>query len=307
MIACMKRLASILAVIEPGAMAPALRKASTLARIFGARLELLFCDSEHAYALRRSYDSSGIAEARDACLAQAREFLNELRNSLATPGLEIGIEAICESPMHEGVVQHVLATRPDMVVKSLGKFLTMEDWHLVRTCPVPLMLARKTPWSEPPTFAAAVDVSDEELPGLAWDIVQTAEFLARGAHGEVDILCGTRSRAPEIEQSLLELSVEFRVSPERVHVLQGDPREMLPRWAAQSGYDVMALGALTHRPALTPFVGTLAERLANALGCDMLFIKPRSFSCPVISKSSSMGAVPGLPARIPRHDREPAV
>jgi len=232
----MDKITSILVVVERGT-APqyALRKACVLARHFGAKLELFLCDAEHAYALKHVYDRHGVAEARSACLAEGREFLEALRKSLAAEDIVIGIDAACESPLHEGIVHKVLRSKPDFVVKTLGSadrgrgpFLTIADWNLIRTCPVPLMLARGRPWQPQPRFAAAVDVSGEETPQLARSIVRTAEYLSLGCAGTVEIFHGAREHRPETEEALHELGREFRVDSGRTHLLVGEPSKTMP-------------------------------------------------------------------------------
>lgn len=290
MIASMEKLKSILVVIERGAAAHhALRKACVLARHFGARLELFLCDAEHAYTLRHSYDRHGIAEARNACIADARLFLDALRKSLGAADIDIQIDAACESPLHEGIVHKVLHSRPDLVVKSLGPFLTAADWHLIRTCPVPLMLARGSTWHPQPKFAAAIDVSDEETPGLATSIVHAAECLSLGCSGVLEIFHGAHLCAPEgARAALRELAARFRVPTERVHLLEGEPARILPVFAGEREYDVVVMGALTHRQAFTALVGTLTGALVDSLACDILFIKPAAFACPLTADTPGL-------------------
>lgn len=308
MIASMEKLTSILVVIERGA-APhhALRKACVLARHFGARLELFLCDAEHAYTLRHSYDRDGVAEARNACIGDGRLFLDALRKSLGAADIDIQLDAACESPLHEGIVHKVLRSRPDMVVKSLGPFLTAADWHLIRTCPVPLMLARGNTWQPQPKFAAAVDVSGEETPGLARTILHVAGYLSLGCAGVLEMFHGARLQAPETARAALrELAFEFRLAPERVHLLEGEPAKILPHFAAERQYDVVVMGALTHRPALTALVGTLTGTLVDSLACDIVFIKPATFACPLAAAPPARreaGDTPRPASRIPNGAR----
>ncbi|MGH8308723.1 MAG: universal stress protein [Steroidobacteraceae bacterium] len=304
----MEKLTSILVVVERGATHHhALRKACVLARHFGARLELFLCDAEHAYALRHSYDRHGVAEARNACIGDARLFLDALRKSLGAADIDIQLDAACESPLHEGIVHKVLRSRPDMVVKSLGPFLTAADWHLIRTCPTPLMLARGNTWQPQPKFAAAVDVSDEETPGLARSIVHTGEYLSLGCSGALEILHGARLHVPESTRvALSELAVQFRVPPEGVHLLEGEPAKTLPHFAAERQYDVVVMGALTHRQAFTALVGTLTGTLVDSLACDIVFIKPATFACPLAAAPPARreaGDTPRPASRIPNGAR----
>ena len=67
-------------------------------------------------------------------------------------GAEQGVDALSEAlctPFHEIVLARVAATRPDLVVKHseyhnrIERTLFMgSDWHLIRDCPVPLLLVK---------------------------------------------------------------------------------------------------------------------------------------------------------------------
>ena len=196
----MEKLKSILVVLDHSARdAPLLAKSLVLAREFSARVELFSCDAEHEYTLRHMYDERGLAEARQACVMRVRDYLQQLCDQLAAQSVEVSIDAACESPLYEGVVRKIFRSAPDLVMKAaaLEPFegrgaLDANDWQLVRTCPVPLMLSRGGVWPPRPHFAAAVDVSQEETPGLAEMILRTAEYLRAGCHGQLDILFGER-------------------------------------------------------------------------------------------------------------------
>src|SRR5687767_3768329 len=115
-----EKLTSILVVVERSDYAHrGLAKAVVLARHFGARLELFLCDAEQAHQLRRLYDPRGVEEARAACLADARRYLESMRHFVAAQDIDIELDVACESPMYEGVLRKVLRSRPDLVIKTI--------------------------------------------------------------------------------------------------------------------------------------------------------------------------------------------
>jgi universal stress protein E len=287
----MDKLTSIMAVVDrEGQNRHVLAKAMVLARHFHAKVELFLCDSEHAYALRHTYDSRGVATAREVCLAETRTFLESLRLSIAADDVPISTFAACESPLYEGIVQRVLQGCPDLVIKAAAgehpmRRLTLDanDWQLARTCPVPLMLTRGRPWKPQPRFAAAIDVSDQETAGLARAILDTSEYFALGCQAELEVLYSERGgvEAPAREASLRKLTHDAGVKDMNVHVLKGEPEETLAGFASERNYDALVLGALTHRKGPATLVGTLTSRLVDALACDFILVKPGAYSCPV--------------------------
>jgi universal stress protein E len=289
----MEKLDSILAVIDPADESRhVVVKAMVLARHFGARLELFLCESESAFALRHAYDRTGVAEAKEICLARAQRYVDAVRRSLAED-VCITTHVACESPLYEAVVNRVRAARPDIVVKSAAgrhdpERFTMDanDWQLARTCPVPLMLTRGRPWSPAARFAAAVDVDDPAGPGMPKAVMRTAGFLALGCKGELDVLYSEKEApgtpgAHDRREALSQLVQEFGMGRERRTILQGNADDTLPEYAARQGYDVLVLGALAHQVGISPLVGTLTSRLVDSLDCDFVLVKPEAFVTPV--------------------------
>jgi universal stress protein E len=263
-----------------------------LARHFGARLELFLCDSEYAYSLRHTYDSSGVAEARRTCLNNGQRFLDTIRRSLPED-VTVTTHVACASPLYEAVVHRAQEARPDIVIKSAAghhpvqRFtLDANDWQLARTCPVPLMLTRGRPWSPEGHFAAAVDISDPNSGGLARSIMQTAGFLTLGCRGQLDVIyaddgAGDDESRADRKGALDRLVDEFRVGGENKHVLQGDADDTLPAFVARQDYDLMIIGALTRKRGASALIGTLTSRLVDALTCDFVLVKADSYVTPV--------------------------
>ncbi len=292
----MKGFRSILVVVDQTERdAPVLAKAVALAKRFEARLELFLCDAEHEYALRHSYDPCSASKAREACLAEARRYLETLAQTVRGASLQVSVDAVCESPLYEGIVHEVQKSRPDLVIKGPGDghrgrrlSLSDNDWQLMRTCPVPLMIAGPHTWGSPARFAAAVDVSAQETPGLARAILHLAEDLQSGSDASLDVISCKHAAASAAEReaharTLHELATEIRLGGECIHMIEGAPEEVLPAFLAKRHYDVLILGALTHRPGLAPLVGTLTSRLVDVLDCDFVLVKPEKRASAQIS------------------------
>ncbi|MGB8327965.1 MAG: universal stress protein [Steroidobacteraceae bacterium] len=295
----MEKLASIMVVAERNGGDVALRKACILARHFGSKIELFNCDAEHAYELGHLYDRRGAEGARQTCLADARRYLQTLRSSVAADDIAIDIKVACESPAYEGIVRHARDTAPNLVVRDAGDIggrgtaRDTTNWHLIRTCPAPLLLTRGRSWHAVPRFAATVDVSDDQPPGLARLIAHTAAYLQLGCGATLDLVYSElhgADAAASACRALQGLAREFRVEPERIHRLQGAPEVTLPRFLTDQDYDVLFLGALTHRKGYTTLVGSLTERLLERLACDLVVIKPSPISPQLLERPPRVAA-----------------
>lgn len=302
----MDRPDSILVVADRGpADSGLLVKAARLAKRFGARLELLVCDSEHAYALEHAYEQSGVETVRQHCVADALAYLARLKGSAATQDIEVSIDASCHSPLYEGIVRKVLSSRPGLVIKSAGDVdaqgrptFDANDWQLMRACPVSLMLTRGRRWRARPCLAAAVDVSDEETEGLAKLILQNAHSMTRPGEGELEVIyaqsAATGATAAQAHVAAMDRLIErSHLDRADVHILAGDPEQVLPAFARQRDYDVLVLGALAHRAGPAAPVGSLTSRLVDALDCDFVLVKPACYRSPVARPASAGGDARG--------------
>ncbi len=266
-------------------------KALTLARQSGARIELFLCESEQAYELAHAYDREGINASRAASTSQARAYLADLKASANAPDVDITFDARCESPLYEAIVQKVLRSGSDLVIKGTAdaqrrsRVLDPNDWQLARTCPVTVMLTRGHAWGHPPRFAAAVDASERESGGLPQDVLDVARTLASAAQARLEVVYGERATAtgllPLRMERLRSLCDSGGITSDRMHVLYGDPEQTLLTFARAQGYDALILGALTHQPADSVPLGKLTSRLLDALDCDFVLVKPSSYRSPI--------------------------
>ena len=283
----MKNPTCVLAVLDRSTSDHALLpKSARLARRLGARLELFLCDAEHAYELKHDYEPSHIDAVRRSCIAKAVDYLGGLRTAAGLPEILTSISAACESPLYEGIVRKVMESHPDMVVKNASGVQSPaqaafdpNDWQLMRKCPVTLLMTRGRAWHAHPRFAAAVDMSAEETAGLAHGIVETSAMLSAAHGSETDILyseaAGTAGAAREAHaRALRKLAEECHVDTNGVRILDGAPEHTLPAAVLEAQYDVLTMGALTHRPGVTTLVGTLTSKLVDAADCDFVLVKP---------------------------------
>lgn len=284
---------SIMAAVDrEGGAQQAAAKAVALARLSGAQLELFHCDSERAYSRQHQYDPRAAARARESCLAESRHFLDTLWSSLAVTDVAASMSVACESPLYAGIVHAAERVHPDLVVRGLhkaggagraagdGAGLDANDWELVRACPAPLLLTHGKVWKRPPVIAAAIDLSAAETAELTDAILRNAAAVAQSAGGALEIVhAALFDRAQPQEEparraALAERAQSAGVTVAAIHVLCGEPAAVLPQFALQRDFDLIVLGALTHRKALTALVGTLTGRLIETVDCDCLLVKP---------------------------------
>jgi nucleotide-binding universal stress UspA family protein len=141
-----------------------------------------------------------------------------------------------------------------------------------------MLLVGTKPWDKPIRFAATVDVADPEAATVARGILQAAGFLAHGLRGTLDILYSERELKDEtirMERAvkLAQLVREFHVGCERLQMFGGDPEQRLPPLIQARQYDLLVLGAVSHREGLQFPGHTLTDKLSNSTEGDVVLVR----------------------------------
>lgn len=311
----MQRLDRVLAVIDPTVDAqPGAMKAARLARSAGATLELFACDFDPALSGAPFFDTDGLRRLRDDFVAERAEELEDLADDLRATGLDVTTHVHWDNPLYSGILRRVAEWAPDLVVKDTHyhsplrrALLTNTDWNLIRTCPVPLLLAKPADWPVHPKVIAALDPTHRHAKPAALDrdILDASLLLARLLEGEVQAvhaffpaallaatagLAGMPLAADVTTTDLLEaerarVTAELRevaqargLDPKSVRVLQGAAAELLPNHAEQAQAALLVMGGISRSRIKELFIGSTAERVLDRLPCDVLVVKPTDFA-----------------------------
>lgn len=307
----MNPIRNILVIVDPTAeQHPAVDKAALLAQKLDARLELYVCDTKASRDVRiAAYARS---HSNEPFVIDLKSILEELAAPLREQGLDVATEVECADPLHEALIDRARRTTADLIVKdthhhSLAKrtFITNTDWHLIRACPVSLLLTKPNRWASAPRVFAAVDPGHANDKPAVLDnrIMDCAALVAKRLGGDLHLLhvylpaaitaAAASGGAPaavtpsaeelakeeEKQRDLLRaLITEYRVVDENVHLKVGGPAEVLPRLAGALRADIVTMGAVSRSGLKRVFIGSTAEDVLEALPCDVLIVKPPDFA-----------------------------
>jgi len=289
----MDQITDILVIVNPlVGDQPAVAKAATLARSLGAAIELLICDTT---LLTDKLDSS----------------LEAMAEPLRDDGIDVTTHVISGDPLHELVVAWMRDSPADLVVKdthhhSLAKraFAANSDWHLIRACPLPLLLTKPRIWDTPPVLMAAVDPGHAYDPTAALDhrILDVAVSMAKrfdaplhamhayfpvtiatAAVGGMRPIVGMSAEWLAAEKALKRLQIkritdQYGVAGANLHVDAGMAAEYLPRVATEWHADIVVMGAIARSGLKRVLIGSTAERVLESLACDVLVVKSPDFA-----------------------------
>ncbi len=263
---------------------PILAKAATLARCFHARLEIFLCEAERASALQHQYDVGDSDRLRRSEVVRLRAWMDRMWKSLDISDVPVSMDVVYETPLCEAINHRARRIKPGLVIRGIGtgavRTFSVSDYDLVSSCPAPLLLTRGRPWGSAPRAAVAIDVSGDESPERTRTILLAAQSMAGVCGATLELVYAQRSESfpgagEQAQRELLAArAAEAGVRPLRMHVLKGDAARVIPEFVARGGYDLLVLGALTHRPGVAAQVGALTGMLVETLDCDLLLVKP---------------------------------
>jgi universal stress protein E len=307
----MEYIKKILVIVDPTASEhPAIDKAALLAERFKARIELFVCDTKSAREMRLAAHVR--TRPGDPFPVNIKALLETLAEPLRSRGLDVATDCAHADVLHVGLVDRTRHTNADLVVKDTHHhplaqrtFLTNTDWHLIRNCPVPLLLTKNTKWASVPRIFAAVDpghVNDKPEMLDHW-IIEHAALFAQRLEGELhalhvylpmSIVASATAGNPPMAAAVTpeDLAVEeanrrklvdallseYRLGAERVHLEVGGPGQVLPRAAEKLHADVLTMGAIARSGLKRVFIGSTAEDVLERLPCDALIVKPPNFA-----------------------------
>lgn len=298
----------VLAVIEPDINPQdVVERATWLAELSGAALELLLCDADVSALGDTVFVSN---EARDIA-ARIRAAQEEMIEELAVPARQRGIEVttsiLDERPVAGGVVYIALDRNPLYVVKGTQYHSDAEraifvdtDWQLIRTCPYPLWLVKPRRMASNPLIVAAVDPTHghDELARLDQLIIEHAQDIAGKSGGELHLLhtyqplhgigaAATKTFKPirlaidelserigkEHREKLDALAAANDIDEKHTQQLPGSARDVLPYVARQRNADLVVMGAIARSGLKRMIIGSTAEKVLDHLPCDILILR----------------------------------
>jgi universal stress protein E len=290
---------TILVVVDATAPShqPALERAAWLAKQAGARVELFACEFDP------DLDSGRVAAAvREQALLQRRRSLEELAAPLRQQGLAVSVDVVWDHPFDAAILKKAAAHDYWLVAKDTHHhnlaqrtLLTNVDWHLIRTCPVPLLLVKDRKLAVAPNVLAAVDpVNEHDKPAALDDRIYTfAADLARKLRGRLHVVHSyatplgaelpadaVKLIADEHREAMARFLDTHAALEGRPHLYEGVAHECLQQAAKEHAADFVVMGAVARRGLKRLFIGSTAERVLDRLPCDLVIIKPLEFEAP---------------------------
>jgi universal stress protein E len=287
----------LVAVRDPAARAPAaLLKAAALAAALGAQLELFHALCEPVMV--EPFNSLGEPAQLKKHEERAAARLQRLAATLALSGGRVTSVVAWDFPAHEAIIRHAQRSNADLIIAggqalkhTAPWLLRFTDWELLRESPVPVLLVkRRKPWRRPRVLAAVDPAHAYGKTGqLDGDILGLAQALRAALRGSLDAVhaytplperfdAAMREKLEsDARRSLRELVKSQHIAAARLHLKADSPVEAIQEVVRKQGIDIVVLGTLSRSGVKRIVIGNTAEKLLDALTCDVLVVKPANF------------------------------
>jgi universal stress protein E len=185
-------------------------------------------------------------------------------------------------------------------------FLLQSDYELIRHCPVPLLIVKKSgrpnrrpvlaaldPWhhnDKPASLDARIVDAGRAVCKLLSAPLHSAHayspllgFVSDSAFAPVAIpvsLPQEEAHAAMIRRRFKAINASYGIVPRQRHLQVGDPKFVLPALARSLKAQMVVMGAISRTALDRLLLGSTAEQVLDALPCDVLLVKPRSARVP---------------------------
>jgi len=255
-------------------------------------------------------------------IAESRRHLERVADALRDQGLEVRSSVRFDYPIFEAIVREVLRRGPNLLIVPAARMspsapqgLSHNDARLLEACPCPVLLLKtEKVYSNGPIVAAVDPKHAREKPSELDDmIVAAAKTLSRALSdafvhvyhavapvhqgagsltaetGEVRDALQRKEHFEECESEVRAIAARYEIPDALVRVEGGPVESALPLYARAVRADAVVIGAVSRSYPERALYGYRAERVLDALGCDLLIIKPRGFRCPVSRRPHRAG------------------
>ena len=270
----------------------AIQQAAELAKAYNCPLHIVnFCYQ----------DLRGIADfeqAKSAIVHNLHELnAHKLVNTLQGQA-EYHFDTVWSKNIHLWVNDYVKQHNPLMVVKtghrSEALFYTPTDWHLLRECQVPVLIASDKKWHKARNVLATIDLETEleDKKQLNQKVLQNASIMAKQIDAELHIcyvipyspllkslgLINKQELEKEnckiLQEKLTLLASNYNIKPENIHLKSGQIDKVITSVAAECKASLVVVGTVGRQGLEQKLIGNTAENIMHLAKTDLLAIKP---------------------------------
>lgn len=268
-----QQLQRIFTVIDPTRFVqPAFERAEWVAARNGAILHLYCCLGEE-----------GVAASDPAAIYAVERTVRWLKRLTQEAGeyeLRSEIQVEWNPNWRDRLAEAARECNADMIIKTVSRhsglarqLKTTADWTLLRRAHCPVLLIDPARPPQPKKILAAVKLNpnSEEYSILNEQVVGLSHRIAAALEAELDAV--TVYKGDEIYFDRQKFADQCGLARNRVHAVEGTPHKGIARVAAESGADILVIGAANRNVKEGgSIIGDTAQRIIDAVDTDLVVI-----------------------------------
>lgn len=276
----------------------ALDRAVDLAKRTGAHLDLVAFVHHPVYEHKDVYDQHQRQAMRKALMHERRDFVQDLVRDAGIEAADVKTHTVWTADIAGWVRENAPRLDSDLVIKSVHRSRTIThtptDWHLLRTCPVPLLLAVKRRYPARARVLATLDLRrlDAAHQRLNAKVMGIADSWAKTHESEVDIcfvieqsdvltaldIVDTHAHVNQVKRKIKPtldgLAKDWDVPADRVHLPVGKVGQCVNSVVDRIKAELVVMGTTARRGVKGMVLGNSAEKVLSRVNCDVLALKP---------------------------------
>jgi len=274
---------------------PAFDRAVWLAHVCDAQLHIALFGHDSTIAAEALINKQASHRARAAWVEKRQSWLSQPLPGFAVADPRVTVQVVWAPAVQDEMLISIADQCSDLVIKDVQHdgirrriLLKPLDWHLLRTCPVPLLLVQSLSGAAPKRVFAAVDA--RHRPSSADDlndrIIEEASALSTlcaaplhlvyafdGADAEADPIHTQDARLSQQQEAFAMIAATHGIPPDRQHFLLGPPAPAFSELLHDNHDDVIVLGTKPHTVMERLRDGKNAEAILDHVPCNVLAIK----------------------------------
>jgi universal stress protein E len=292
---------------------PALERGIYLAKKYEASLTLFLVVYNRGLVASLFFDSEQLEAAKTGFVNSQKAWLESYYSAARDQGVDCDMKIVWAKPVYEAINKQANDGNYDLVIKSTHKHPTMEkilftpnDWQLLKTSKVPIILTKSGANPVYANIMAAIDPSnrhdhseqlDPKILRVTREIAGGVDAKAHAAHcydpiayqlwtdigvgmgtgmGPADFTMGQDNYDRYIDQLKEDNEKTFNDAisavnfpKDNLHLEEGYPEQILPNLVEGNDIDLLVMGTSYH----SGLIGSTIEKILDDVSCDVMAVQ----------------------------------
>lgn len=285
-----------LVVADQGETCTAVQRGVTLANKLGHDVEVVAFSYAPLTGIGASRSEQ--AEIKQTLLDRHRAKVEANIERFSAADQQVALKVVWHKDIHSWIIKRARSKRFEAVIKTshdTGNFgYTSTDWHLLRECPAPVLIAAENKWHRTKPILATLDLGTRsktkqklndmvlahairlsEALGVELKIISAIDVPTLLADLDlVDPIAYTKEHRAQMLPHIRKLAQAHGLEEKAFRTKRGPVAKVITSEAAKSRAQLVVMGTVGRTGLKARVIGNTAEDVLRHLRTDVLAIKP---------------------------------